>query len=394
MPGPVGIALPGSYAAETIYQIYEYSRGVFFNEAPLFLGLPRDQATAERFSMGADRVRSKALTFAAAVADGVATTFTISDVSGLMQGDVLLLNSGERVEVTSDPTVATPSTGQGTVTVRRGAEGTTGAAQANGSAIVVLYNSRTGGEVDQTGSRQNVPLITQNVQTFQYPVQMAGKTRASRGIATSGGREPFRVAQDIKLRELNRDAETAVLYGIGEFNVGASRQKMKGIRQIISEGFSANLITSPANAGAYTPTDLNRDAFRRVIDQGGRPDTLIVSSQFSDCFTRWGWSKLYVTPEMRAVGTSWNNVKIPLVDYDITVILDPQLRGFTAAAFETEGEAPDAGVRLRFLRQEFWNERGNRGDAVEGEWLCDFAVDVSDPSHHAWVEGVTAFGAA
>jgi hypothetical protein len=30
---------------------------------------------------------------------------------------------------------------------------------------------------------------------------------------------------------------------------------------------------------------------------------------------------------------------------------------------------------------------------VEGEWIAEMAVELQNESHHAWVEGITAFSA-
>ena len=62
-----------------------------------------------------------------------------------MNGDVLELASGERVEITAAPNVADQRR-----SVRRGAEGTTAGTGALANDVIRLIgNSRTGGEVDQ-----------------------------------------------------------------------------------------------------------------------------------------------------------------------------------------------------------------------------------------------------
>ena len=42
---------------------------------------------------------------------------------------------------------------------------------------------------------------------------------------------------------------------------------------------------------------------------------------------------------------------------------------------------------MRMKRNEFWNPRGNRGDSFEGDWIAEGAVEIENPSHHAWLEG-------
>ena len=65
----------------------------------------------------------------------------------------------------------------------------------------------------------------------------------------------------------------------------------------------------------------------------------------------------------------------------------PLLRPFTAIAL-TSSE-----VYIRNKRNPYWQLRGARGDMVEGDWIAEMAVEVVNESHHAWVEGITAFSA-
>ena len=38
-------------------------------------------------------------------------------------------------------------------------------------------------------------------------------------------------------------------------------------------------------------------------------------------------------------------------------------------------------------RNEFWNPRGVRGDAYEGDWIAEGAIEVDNQAHHAWGRG-------
>lgn len=393
MPANVGITNPLNLTTnEIIFPVYEYTREIFFSDAPLFLGLPRLQCSANRFNMGATKVRARTYTLAVALADGVGTTVSLNDASSMQVGDVLQLNTGERVEVTGDPTITNATTGAGTVPVRRGVEGTTGAAQTISTPVILIGNSRTGGEIDQSGTRQFPVFIQQNVQTFQYPVQVAGLTAAMDAVVTAAGGNLVDDARNVRLQEMVRDVEHSMLYGIGEYNAGAGRTKMVGIRQILSANVATNFTSSPTNAGTYTPTDLFRDVFQPIINAQGRPDTLLVSPAAAACFTRWGWARAFITPNDPGAGINTQSMYVPLLGRPVNIVLDPQLRGTTFVGLETMG-APGGGssARVRYVRQESWNPRASRGDAIEGEWLGDFAVDLTDPTHHAWVEGITAF---
>lgn len=381
-----GIINPFAVASEVVYPIDAFVRSTFFQEAPLFAGLPRLQIGADKFKMGAAKVRSKSLTLGVAITDAGATSITVSDGSIVQVGDVLELISGERVEVTADPA-------GNVLTVRRGVEGTTAATQLISTAVYLLYNSRTGAEVDQTGNRSAPTFIDQYVQTFQYPVQIGGKAEAMNAIALAGGASLSGTERDKKLIEFVRDAETALCYGKGDDGAVGSRRKMKGLKAIITEGASGNVATSPVNASAYTPVDLHRDAFQTVIAAGGRPDTLLVSAGMVSAFVKWGWAKILQSPSETGMGVNTQQMFVPLLGYPITLLVSMMLRGNTAVCLSTTDGMSNSRVRNRFIRQESWSPRANRGDAVEGEWLGDFAIEVDDPSHHSWVEGVTTFAA-
>ena len=81
--------------------------------------------------------RSRIATLAAAALPGD-TQISLADASAFMNGDVLELASGERVEITSDPNPIT-----NTVTVRRGAEGTLPAAGVAGDLIRLIGKRRS-----------------------------------------------------------------------------------------------------------------------------------------------------------------------------------------------------------------------------------------------------------
>jgi hypothetical protein len=44
-------------------------------------------------------------------------------------------------------------------------------------------------------------------------------------------------------------------------------------------------------------------------------------------------------------------------------------------------------------RNLFEKPRGSRGDATEGDFIMEGAIEVDNEAHHAWVEGITAFAA-
>jgi hypothetical protein len=99
--------------------IYVVASNWFVNRCPLVTRTPRLPVGSTTFTMISRAHRTRTATLANAV-QATDTQVSLADVSPFMNGDVLELASGERVEIISDPNLVA-----NTVTVRRGAEGTT-----------------------------------------------------------------------------------------------------------------------------------------------------------------------------------------------------------------------------------------------------------------------------
>ncbi len=91
----------------------------FVNRCPLVTRVPRVPVASTTFGMVNRAYRTRKAVLGASVAVGD-SQLTLQDASAFMNGDVLELASGERVEITADPNLVT-----NVVQVRRGVEGTT-----------------------------------------------------------------------------------------------------------------------------------------------------------------------------------------------------------------------------------------------------------------------------
>lgn len=347
----------------------------FANRNPLTTRIPHVPVGSTTFKIVTRNFRPRAYTLGAAIADGVVTTITLNDATPLMAGDVLELISGERVEV------ATVDSGT-TVTVIRGVESTTGAAQANGTAVYLIGNSRTGAEVDQIAAAMGSTGVDQYCQTFQHPVQVGGSLQAETEYVAAGpARTPFDQFKMDALQNLMDDMEYSTYYGKGQAPSAGGRQKQKGLRALVG-----NLVTTPTNAGAYKATDFVRDALQSARQNGGQPDTVFMSSNFMTGLATWGHQVQRVDAGKNMFGTPIDLFHAPFLT-GVNIIEAPLLKPFTAVAV-TSSE-----VRMRMKREVFWNPRGVRGDAYEGDWMAEGAIELDNPGHHAWVEGITAFAA-
>jgi hypothetical protein len=358
--------------------IYVVASNWFVNRCPLVTRVPRVPVGSTTFSIVSRSYRTRVATVASAI-DPADTQIALVDVSPFMVGDVLELASGERVEVLTDPNLATNM-----ITVRRGAEGTTPSAGAGSDTVRLIGNSRTGAEINQNGVSPTPVSVPQFCQTWQHPVQVGGSLQASAlHLASNAVRTPFEQGKMDALQNLMDDMEVSSYYGIGEDPSVGGRPKQKGLKSLLT----TNRTTSPTNAGAYKVTDFIRDTMQACRVNGGDPDVLLVSPNFMTGLATWGQAAQRIDAGVNVFGLPINVFEAPFLG-GISIIEAPLLKPGTAICL-TSSE-----VRMRMKRNEYWNPRGSRGDAFEGDWIAEGAIEVDNQAHHAWVEGITAFSAS
>ena len=373
-----GIQTAFDNQAEIRNNIYAVASNWFVNRCPLVTRIPRVPVGSTTFTIVSRGHRTRTAALAAAVAPGD-TQITLADASAFMNGDVLELASGERVEIMADPNPFTNA-----VTVRRGAESTTPAAGVVNDTIRLIGNSRTGAEINQNGVALKPVGTTQYCQTWQHPVQVGGSLQASSSFeSVSGMRSPFDQYKMDALQNLMDDMEYSAYYGRGEDPSISGRPKQKGLRSLLP----SNVTLNPVNAGAYKPTDFIRDTIQQCRVSGGEPDVLLVSPNFMTGLATWSMPVQRINAGVNVFGTPIDVFEAPFLG-GLSIIEAPLLKPYSAVCL-TSSE-----VRMRMKRNEFWNPRGNRGDAYEGEWIAEGAIEVDNQAHHAWVEGITAFSAS
>lgn len=370
-------------------------RNWFANRNPLVTRLPYVPVERVDFQMYTHKYRARGTTLGAAVTSNTQTSLTFADATFLMNHDVLeVIDSAtgnvERVQVSGDPTSAT------TVNVTRGVAGYAPiASAASGSTVNLIGNSRSGSEVLQTGlTTVGVPR-TQYCQTFQFPVQIGGSAQTARAqVMPAGIQSPFDFNMTVQLQNMVDDIETSCYYGVSQAPLDAANNagvpvtaKMNGLKYILqTNNISSATNSTPVNASAYGSTDMIRDTLQAARSNGGEPDLLVVSTNFMSGFATWGQAIQRVPAGETVFGTPINVLEAPFL-HGVTIVEAPLLRPFTAIAL-TSSE-----VYIRNKRNPYWNLRGNRGDMVEGDWIAELAIEVVNESHHAWVEGITAFSA-
>ncbi|WP_152053632.1 SU10 major capsid protein [Tautonia marina] len=373
-----GIQRASDHQAQIRNDVHVVATNWFVNRCPLVTRLPRLPVGSTTFSMVNRAFRKRLATLTAAVAVGD-EQIAFDDASSFMIGDVLELPSGERVEVLEFPEGSTVI-----VKVRRAVEGTTAATAAIDDEVRLIGNSRSGSEINQSAVALQPTGIAQYCQTWQHPVQVGGSLQSSLGYQTSPGiQTPFDQHRMDALQNLLDDMEVSCYYGLGESPTVSGRPKQRGLRALLT----TNRITAPTSGSGYKPSDLVRDTLERCRANGGSPDVLMVSTNFMTGLAIWGHAAQRIDAGVNVFGLPIDVFEAPFLG-GISLIEAPLLRPFTAIAL-TSSE-----VRLRMKRNEYWNPRGSRGDALEGDWIAEGAIEVENEAHHAWLEGITAFSAS
>lgn len=391
-----GILLPASVQNQLPKTQFGIAQLWFVNRTPLTSRLPKLPVGNVSFSMVGYKFRPRALTLAATITTGD-TTFTLGDTSPIQNGDVLLMSTGEAVEVT-----AAPNNSANTVAVRR-AVGTdiSGvfthvAATAIASltppanAVTNLGNSRTGGEINQLAVSQVPTSQTQWVQTYQHIVQVSGVMQDIQGFPWPGNTPaPFPKNKLDAMQNCMDDIEYSSLYGVGEaLSASVSRPKQYGI---------ANLLVTNNKTGTnpttYKPTDFQADAITPIWANGGRASIIFASTTFMNGLAVWGQGLQRMSPGVTPFGVDIETYYSPFVG-PIPIIPNMWLQPGTALVLTGEE------VRFRVLKDVEYQPYGRRGDTGsadnngEGDWIGRLAIEVDNEAHHAYIKGVTAFAPA
>lgn len=395
-----GILQAVNLGVESYIPLTAYLREIFINEAPLLTRLPREKALNESYDIITYNVRPRQYTLNTAINTTV-TSLVLVDATPILPGDVLEVYEAaagasngnyERVEVQgqtgTDGMVYATLDGV-TVNVKRAVEGTTAVANdltASETTINLIGNSRTGAEINQGGTRSVRTSIPQQVQTYQVPVTLGGKSQAVATVALPNGvPDIFTLEQRTKATEFMRDIEYGFYYGLGQRpSATGDRAKQAGLRKLL--GYYNNGANVTLNAGAsFTKLNFVADGIQKCIDGGGDPDICVCSTNFLSFISTWtNGQQFFMDPEYTDLGVEITAYKTAFTGKPLTFIPSYQMRPGTAFV----GTEKD--LKVRFLREEGFLRRAVLGDAAMGDFLGDFCIELGHPGWHAWIEGITS----
>lgn len=379
-------------------------KNFYANRNPLATRLAYVDAPSTTYQMFTHPYRKQATTLGAAVTSTGQTTLTVADASMLQNHDVLELvdsNTGNReyIQINGDPTSGTTANmtrgvavlSSGTLTLPSAGNYATGlSAVANGSTVNIIGNSRTGAEVLQTALTTLGTPRTNWTQTFQHAVQIGGAAQSATAQVMPGGiASPYDWNRTMQLQNMVDGIEKTLYFGIGQAPTDSAgiTAKTSGVRSILTtNNISAYTNSTPVNAAAYGPSDLVRDLLYSARNGGGSPDLLVVSTNFMVGFTQWGLAVQRIPAGETIFGTPIETMECPFLN-GVSIVEAPLLPAYTAMCFTS------AEIYIKAKRYPFWNQRGNRGDMLEGEWIAELGLEICNESHHSYVEGITAFAA-
>lgn len=303
-----------------------------------------------------------------------------STAANIVVTDATLFQPGDLIEVDSERFLVTNINNTTSVGVAYAQEGTTQANHTNNTAIFLVTNARTGAQMDESAISRQPTVIDTWPQIVSSPYQIGGAFQAT--SSTFGGAVDARTRNKmIAMQHTMDDFESAMYYAKGQArNNTISNPTMKGAFNFCT----TNVVTSPVNASSYKPSDFVRDTIQACYDKGGNPDTCIVSTSFLTGLHVWGFNFQQIVPAATALGVRIQQLYTPFLP-GIKIIPAPHLKGGSAFCFNSKE------VCIQMRRQLFDNERGNRGDLYEGEYIMDGCIDIENEHHQAVVSGITTF---
>lgn len=372
-----GIELP--YASENAnvipFDVFRLAINWLPNRCPLLARLAKLPLNALSFYCNSDNYRPRnpiARTNAAYTSTG--TSITVTDSTLFEVGDVLLIES-ERFLVTA-------VNNNNTITVTYAFENTTQANHANNTAVTLVTNARTGGDVDQNAINRTPSTVEQFSQTVQHAYQISGALNSATNYM-GGSITGLARAKELAIQHCMDDFENALLIGkgtTGGLSSTVSNPTMKGMKYL----FTTNNTASATNGSSYKPSDFMTDGLQKCFNNGGQPNTIVCAQNFLTGLSTWGWTLQRLDQPVSALGIAADVFVVPFLG-GTRIIPHPLMASGSYAVFN------DAEVRLRMKRPLMDYPRGRRGDATEGDYIMEGAIEVENEYKHAWVEGVTGF---
>ena len=360
--------------------VYGIGINYYANRVPLQRRLKHLPVGASQFKLTNDNFRPRSVNLSSSYST-TGTTLAFSDATSFDVGDVLLVDNELFVVTATHATTPTVSFAQ---------YGTTNANHSSGTPAYLITNARTGAAINISGLSRIPVTVTQTTQTIEHAYSVGGSLASSANYVSGEG-NPVDRDRMLAMQHCLDDMESA-MYGASQYTIAnrvdyASSSGALAVQLGLLSLIVTNKVTSPVNAAAYKPSDLARDVFQSCYQQGGNPSLMVVSTDWIQGFMTWGNAVQRMEPGETDFGTPITTFRLPFLN-DIEAIPAPLLRAGTAIVLS------EAECRIRMKRELFEKARGSRGDAIEGDFIMEGAIELDNEAHHAYVTNVAGWSAS
>ncbi len=314
--------------------------------------------------------------------DGATTLLTVDDARPFRPGDL--------VRVASTPEVVQVAGVSGQqITVVRGYGGTPTTIIQHGMAVVSLGTPALEG-ADAAEPRFTARVRRRNyTQIFAATVEVSGSMQAARAHGV-GDEEDYQRQE--RLRELLRDLENTVINGVAPAEdpqgSGTVRRSMNGLRRLITTNrFAPGADGFPSGAEGdeerLTEEMLNT-AMRAVWEQSsGQLDTILVGGAQKRRINAFAGNRAYTPDDARYR----DMISVYESDFGVCrVILSRWVPPSTVMLLDSS--------RIEVLplagRAFHYKPLAARGDAVGGQLIGEYTLELRNENAHAVIEGLTS----
>ncbi|MFT3785269.1 MAG: DUF5309 family protein [Tepidisphaeraceae bacterium] len=308
-----------------------------------------------------------------------ATVFTVSDATALAVGDVIQL--GDTAEMAL---VTAVSTGDARVTLARGYGGTPTSAYGDWSTMTVVSSPALEGGDARAARFTNRVRVSNTTQIFSATVEVSGTQQA---VSLAGVRDEIDYQKTLRLRELTRDLERAIIQGVAPTaHVEGNATTARSMRGILSYLTTNVLAPDDLVAGATSLTEavLNA-ALRSVWERGiGTPDLIVVNGREKRHINEFLASNRRFAPSEESFR---NLVSVYESDYGVCrVVLSRHVPVGKALLLDSSRVAvvPLAG------RSFHYKALAATGDREAGQIIGEYTLELRNEAAHGVIDGLAA----
>lgn len=366
--------------------------------SPLFLILSQlAKKTAKQVTHGywTETLPNVSMTLNAAVADGVATTFTVVSTTDVIPGQLYrAMTTGEVVQVLTVPNGTS-------ITVTRGVGNIAAAAIANSVVLQLVGTAYEEGSGRPTPQRIQQSLVQNYTQIFRNAWAVSGTTQAEQFFKEAGGNPLAKDKVDGALLHM-LDIERALLWGqkfSGTKN-GMPLHTMDGIESSVRVGTSGANIQTLGATTTFDQLETAIDITQTTVTAGSTQDRLMFCGNTAYKVIQGIGRKsgqYQLIEGATQFGLRFDTFKTSLGTYHL--IIHPLLNA-NATLSKMSFVVDPSSINLAYLegrdtQHKYFGANGelstdNSLDATGGVYTTELTLELTNPFAHALITNFTA----